>query len=76
MEMNMSSERPPEYNMYEEIIRSKMDYDVAHFEPNENNMQALKTLQKIILYYEGKVQSLDEVLTRVLKFYNEYVPYN
>ena len=39
------------------------------------NMQDLKTLQKIILEEEDLVLSLDEVLSRVLSFYRRFVQY-
>jgi hypothetical protein len=39
------------------------------------NMQDLKTLQKIILEEEDRVLSLDEVLSRVLSFYRRFVQY-
>ena len=73
--MDVSNVSPPEYDMYEEIIRLKINDDMTSFSPNEKNLQTLKTLQKVILYEEARVQSLDEVLTRVLEWYNRYVQF-
>lgn len=41
----------------------------------QQNIQDLKTLQKIILIEEERVLSLDMILTRVLAFYRRFVPY-
>ncbi|MCW4049332.1 MAG: hypothetical protein NWE89_06290 [Candidatus Bathyarchaeota archaeon] len=43
---------------------------------SKENLENLETLHNVIEIEENSEVSLDEVLTRVLKFYNEFVPYN
>lgn len=39
------------------------------------NFEGLQAIQKIMLIEEDKVYSIDEVLARVLTFYNGFVPF-
>lgn len=39
------------------------------------NAENLKSIQKIILYEEGKELTLDEVITRILQFYQNFLPF-
>jgi hypothetical protein len=41
----------------------------------QENNEALKAIQRIIMTEEDKVMSLEEVLARVLGFYDRFVPY-
>lgn len=45
--------------------------DIAH-----ENLQKLKEIQKVILVEEEDPATLDEILSRVLNFYRNFVPYN
>jgi len=75
MEINMETPSSAEYNVYEEIIKSRNHLNTADLTPSRENIESLKAIQKIILYYENRALSLDEVLNRVLESYNETVPY-
>jgi hypothetical protein len=65
---------PEKYNILEEKIKVR-SFQTHTLKPSKENMESLKTIQKIILYYENQLLTLDEVLTRVLEHYNEYVQY-
>lgn len=39
------------------------------------NIERLKTIQELIYLEEGQALTTDEVLNRVLKFFQKYVPY-
>ncbi len=75
MEINIEGPSSTEYNVFEEIIKSRSHLHMTDLTPSRENIESLKAVQKIILYYENKALSLDEVLTRVLESYNETVPY-
>ncbi len=75
MEISMDSPSSAEYNVFEEVIKSRSNLQETYLTPSRENIESLKAIQKIILYYENKALSLDEVLTRVLDTYNETVPY-
>jgi histidyl-tRNA synthetase len=42
---------------------------------SELNLVKLESLQKVILAEEDKKVSVDDTLSRVLDFYNKFVPY-
>ena len=75
MEISMDGPSSAEYNVFEEVIKSRSHLQETHLTPSRENIESLKAIQKIILYYENRALSLDEVLTRVLDTYNETVPY-
>ncbi len=75
MEISMDSPSSAEYNVFEEVIKSRSNLQETYLTPSRENIESLKAIQKIILYYENKALSLNEVLTRVLDTYNETVPY-
>jgi len=41
----------------------------------ERNLQDLAALQAVVAAEEGEAQSTQQVLSRVLRFYNRYVPF-
>jgi hypothetical protein len=43
---------------------------------SEVNLRKLESIQGVINVEEDEAVSLDEVLSRVLKFYGKFVPYN
>ena len=61
----------------------KTPYIQVHLRPaderdlrlRQENIQDLKTVQRIFLEEEDKALSLDEVLSRILSFYRRFVPY-
>jgi endonuclease III len=75
METSMEGSSSTEYNVLEEVVRSRSHRQETNLTPSRENTDSLKAIQKIILYYENKALSLDEVLKRVLETYNETVPY-
>jgi endonuclease III len=75
METSMEGSSSTEYNLLEEVVRSRSHRQETNLTPSRENTDSLKAIQKIILYYENKALSLDEVLKRVLETYNETVPY-
>jgi len=75
METSMECPSSAEHNVFEEVIKSRSHSQETHLTPGRENIESLNAIQKIILYYENKALSLDEVLTRVLETYNETVPY-
>jgi hypothetical protein len=40
------------------------------------NLKKLESIQDVIEVEEGEAVSLDETLSRVLRFYGRFVPYN
>ena len=42
----------------------------------EDNLRKLESIQSVINVEEGEAVSLDEALSRVLRFYGKFVPYN
>ena len=42
----------------------------------EDNLRKLESIQGVINVEEGETVSLDEALSRVLRFYERFVPYN
>lgn len=42
----------------------------------EDNLRKLELIQDVINVEEGDSVSLDEALSRVLRFYGRFVPYN
>jgi hypothetical protein len=75
METMMDNPSSGEYNAFEEMIKARSHRLDTDLTPSRENKEALKAIQKIILYYENRALSLDEVLARVLESYNEIVPY-
>lgn len=45
-------------------------------EISEDNLRKLESIQGVIKVEEGDAVSLDEALSRVLRFYERFVPYN
>jgi hypothetical protein len=43
---------------------------------SELNLRKLESIQGVIKVEEGEAVSLDETLSRVLRFYGKFVPYN
>ena len=43
---------------------------------SEGNIKKLESIQRVINVEEDSEVSIDEALSRVLKFYGELVPYN
>ncbi len=43
---------------------------------SEDNLRKLESIQDVINVEEGDAVSLDEALSRVLSFYERFVPYN
>ena len=43
---------------------------------SEVNLRKLESIQGVIKVEEDEAVSLDETLSRVLKFYGKFVPYN
>jgi hypothetical protein len=43
---------------------------------SEDNLKKLESIQGVINVEEGDAISLDDTLSRVLRFYGRYVPYN
>jgi hypothetical protein len=43
---------------------------------SELNLKKLESIQDVINVEEGEAVSLDETLSRVLRFYGRFVPYN
>jgi len=43
---------------------------------NEVNLRKLESIQGVIKVEEDEAISLDETLSRVLRFYEKFVPYN
>ena len=43
---------------------------------NEVNLRKLESIQGVIKVEEDEAVSLDETLSRVLRFYEKFVPYN
>jgi hypothetical protein len=43
---------------------------------SEVNLRKLESIQSVIKVEEGDEVSLDEALSRVLRFYGKFVPYN
>jgi hypothetical protein len=45
-------------------------------EISEDNLRKLESIRGVINVEEGDAVSLDEALSRVLRFYGRFVPYN
>lgn len=75
MEVSIDNSNISECNMIKEPIKHNVIHDMRDCNPGEENVEALKALQKIILLYEGRHLSLDQVLARVIEFYGEFVQY-
>jgi len=74
MEMSIDNSNIEDCSFYEDAIKSRLIQDME-LDTSVDNIAALKDIQKIILYYEDKVITLDEVLSRVLEFYGKFVQY-
>jgi hypothetical protein len=72
--------------MSKTILRSQSRDEIAgiEFETGDvesceafslDNLEALQAAQQIIWYEEERVLTLDETLSRVLQFYQKFVPY-
>jgi hypothetical protein len=58
-------------NILEEIIEPMNSYNKI----NEDNLEALREIQKIIMFYENQYLTTNEVLARILEFYRRFVPF-
>jgi hypothetical protein len=74
MEMSIENLNIEDCGFYEDVIKSKLIQD-TDLNTSKDNVAALRAIQRIILYYENKTISLDEVLSRVLEFYGNFVQY-
>jgi hypothetical protein len=61
---------PPEH-----VAESLRGTDLRDIRLRRQNFEGLRALQKIMLIEEDQVHSIDEVLARVLTFYNGFVPF-
>ena len=75
MEISVDGMIPAEHNIPKEAIMVRTVNNETDLNPSKENIESLKAIQKIILAYENKYLSLDEVLTMLLEFYGEIVPY-
>jgi hypothetical protein len=55
-----------------QVLRSS---DFRDLNLRRQNVQAIKSIQSIIMKEEDTVMSQDEVLSRILDFYSRYVPF-
>ena len=49
--------------------------DLRDIRLRKQNKQIIKAIQEIILAEDDRVMSRDEVLSRILEFYGQYVPF-
>ena len=61
---------PPEH-----VAETLRETDLRDIRLRRQNFEGLRALQKIMLIEEDQAYSIDEVLTRVLTFYNRFVPF-
>lgn len=61
---------PPEH-----VAESLRGTDLRDIRLRRQNFEGLRALQKIMLIEEDQVHSIDEVLARVLTFYDRFVPF-
>jgi len=61
---------PPEH-----VAESLKGTDLRDIRLRRQNFEGLRALQKIMLIEEDQVYSIDEVLARVLTFYDRFVPF-
>ena len=59
----------------EQSAKSLREADLRDMRIRRKNFKCLRALQKIMLEEEDRVYSIDEVLARVLKFYDKFVPF-
>jgi len=59
----------------QEILDYTSDADRYQLRLRRQNIRDLRTLQRIILVEEDRVLNMDQVLSRVLAFYSNFVPY-
>ena len=59
----------------QEILDYTSDADRHQLRLRRQNIRDLRTLQKVILVEEDRVLNMDQVLSRVLAFYSNFVPY-
>lgn len=64
-----------ENTILDEIQSCLPPFDSFDIRLNRENVQELKTIQRIILAEEDKVLSVDDVLSRVLATYRGFVHY-
>jgi AhpD family alkylhydroperoxidase len=69
IEMNQTELLAPE--LIQEVFSDSDRYDLAL---KLQNLNDLKSLQNVILVEEDKIINLDEVQSRVIKFYRRFVP--
>jgi hypothetical protein len=61
---------PPEH-----VAETLRETDLRDIRLRRHNFEGLRALQKIMLIEEDQVYSIDEVLARVLTFYDRFVPF-
>jgi hypothetical protein len=61
---------PPDH-----VAESLKETDLRDIRIRRQNFEGLRALQKIMLIEEDQVYSIDEVLARVLTFYDRFVPF-
>lgn len=60
---------------FQEILDPVSDADRRQLRLRRQNIQDLRTLQKVIMLEEKRTLSMDEVLARALAFYGKFVPF-
>ena len=61
----------PEITRLQEVIEQYFQLGKI----NEDNLESLEAIQKVILIEEGQNVNINDVLARVLQFYRLFVPY-
>jgi hypothetical protein len=59
----------------EHVAEGLRGTDLRDIRLRRQNFEGLRALQKIILIEEDQVYSIDEVLARILTFYDRFVPF-
>ena len=57
------------------VVPSRLEY-MAVIDIAKENIRKLEEIQRVILVEDEDPTTLDEVLSRVLNFYRNFVPYN
>ena len=57
------------------VVSSRLE-DMAVIDIAKENIRKLEEIQRVILVEDEDPTTLDEVLSRVLNFYRNFVPYN
>jgi hypothetical protein len=59
----------------EHVTETLRESDLRDIRLRQQNFEGLRALQKIMLVEEDQVYSIDEVLARILTFYDRFVPF-